>query len=108
MTARGPAIVAALPRELGAGGTVAQAEISFDGDEHQLAAALSAERNMRSAKQVDLVRLVRLRDPPAPGKGAGEAPRGEAGYGSLGVQELSDNLVAQLLLATPQTRQILP
>jgi hypothetical protein len=67
------------PKKLGAGDAVARAaahiEIGFDGDEHQLTVVFSAERNMCGAEQVDLVPLVHLGDPPAPGEGAGEARR---------------------------------
>src|SRR6187397_926992 len=70
-TASRAAIVEALPGELGAGGTVARAvahvEIGFDGDKHQFAAILAAERNVRRSEQVH------LGDPPPPGEGAGEA-----------------------------------
>ena len=54
---------------------VAHVEIGFDGDEHQFAAVLAAERDVRGSEQVDLVPLVHLGDPPTPGEGTGDARR---------------------------------
>src|SRR5947209_8077392 len=85
-TAGGAAVVEALPRELSAGGTVARAiahiEIGFDGEKRQFAAVLAGKGDVRVAEQVDLVPLVHFGDPPAPGKGAGEARRAPGHLGT--------------------------
>ena len=54
---------------------VAHVEIGFDGEKRKFTEVFATEGNVRRSGQVDLVPLVHLGDPPAPGEGAGKTRR---------------------------------